>query len=153
MDFNSKMGFGEQDYQLLKETTSGITGKVNKIADDVAAKLPEVNFGPVSFTIEKNVPFYGYVAGLIRESSIEDILGGGTNLSLNTVSIQNPIDYGNYPNYYPELAPILWDGTKGSLVTHSLGYNVEFTLQDDTQPGILTMGSTNMYTIKTNLKG
>lgn len=149
MNFNSKMGFGEQDYQLLKEATSGITGKLDKIVDDVAAKLPEVNFGPGSFTIEKNVPFYGFVAGHMAGVSVENILGGDTNVSCNPVTIQNPIAYGSYP----ELAPVIWDGTKGTLTSQSLGYCVAFTLSDDTKPGTLNIGSTtNICTIKTYLK-
>ena len=147
MDFNSKMGYSEQDYQLLKETTSGITGKVN----DVAAKLPEVDFGPGSFTIEKNVPFYGFVAGNFYNISPENILGGNTNITTEYVSIQNPIGIRDYP----ELAPIVWDGTKGTIVLQSLGACVEFTLEDDTKPGIFTIDSKviYVYTIKTNLKG
>lgn len=152
MDFNSKMGYSEQDYQLLKETTSGITGKLDKIVDDVAAKLPEVDFGPGSFTIEKNVPFYGFVAGKVTPSSIEEILGGGTNLGCNYESMQGGISYGQYPY----LCPIVWDGTNGSIVLYgSPSYDVVyFTLQDDTKPGALNLYSnTNVYTIKINLKG
>ena len=152
MDFNSKMGFSEQDYQLLKETTSGITGKVDKIVDDVAAKLPEVAFGPGSFTVEKNVPFYGFVAGMVRPSSIEDVLTGGTNLTVdNYQTMQGGIAYGNYPC----LSPIVWDGTKGSIVIYGLEqYDVLlFSLQDDTKPGALNLlSNTNIYTIKINLK-
>ena len=152
MDFNSKMGYSEQDYQLLKETTSGITGKVDKIVDDVAAKLPEVDFGPGSFAIKKNVPFYGFVAGMVRPSSIEDILTGGTNLSVdNYQTMQGGINYGQYPC----LSPVVWDGTKGSIVIYGLDtYDVIlFALQDDTKPGALNLlSNTNIYTIKINLK-
>lgn len=151
MNFNSKTGFSEQDYQLVKENMSEL-GALSSDIKALAEKSPKIDFGPGSFTIEKDVPFYGFVAGLIRETSIEDVLGGNTNVSCNSVNIQNPIGYGNYPDYYPELAPIIWDGTKGSYTSHSLGAVIYFTLSDDTKPGILTISSTNIYTIKTNLK-
>ena len=150
MNFNSKMGYSEQDYQLLKEATSGITGKVDKIVDDIAAKLPEIAFGPGSFTIEKNVPFYGFVAGNFYNITPENVIGGNTNIAVELVPIQNPIGIRDYH----ELAPIVWDGTKGTIVLQSLSSCFEFTLEDDTKPGILTIDSQSIhvYTIKINLK-
>ena len=150
MKFNSKTNFNEQDYQLIKETVNELSTLPNdvKILEEQA---PEINFGPGSITIEKNVPFYGFVAGQVRPSSIEEILGGGTNLSCDYQSMTGGIPYG----HYPYLSPIVWDGTKGSIVLYgSPSYDVVlFTLQDDTKPGALNLySSTNVYTIKINLK-
>lgn len=150
MKFNSKTNFNEQDYQLIKETVNELSTLPNdvKILEEQA---PEINFGPGSFTIKKNVPFYGFVAGRVMPSNIEEILGGGTNLSCNYESITGGISYGQYPY----LCPIIWDGTNGSIVLYgSPSYNVVyFTLQDDTKPGALNLYSnTNVYTIKINLK-
>lgn len=151
MNFNSKMGYSEQDYQLIKETVNELSTLPNdvKILEEQA---PEIGFGTGSFTVEKNVPFYGYVAGRIIPSSIEDILGGGTNLSCNYESMTGGIPYGQYPY----LCPIVWDGTHGSIVLYgSPSYGVVlFTLRDDTKPGALNLYSNiNVYTIKINLKG
>ena len=151
MKFNSKTNFNEQDYQLIKETVNELSTLPNdvKILEEQA---PEINFGPGTFTIEKNVPFYGFVAGRVTPSSIEEILGGGTNLGCNYENMTGGIPYGQYPY----LCPIVWDGTNGSIVLYgSPSYDVVyFALQDDTKPGALNLYSnTNVYTIKINLKG
>lgn len=150
MNFNSKTGFSEQDYQLVKENVSEL-GALSSDIKSLKEKSPKIDFGPGSFTIEKNVPFYGFVAGRITGISIEDVLGGGTNLSCAYQGMTGGIPYGQYPY----LSPVIWDGTKGSLVLYgSISYDVVlFTLQDDTKPGTLNIGSkTNVYTIKINLK-
>lgn len=147
MNFNSKTGFGEQDYQLVKENLRELSALSSDIKS-LAEKSPKIDFGPGSFTIEKNVPFYGFAAGQIL-NSIEDVLNGGTNLTYMPEAIQNPILY----HAYSELAPVVWDGDTGSLVMQSLGCVVLFTLTDDTKPGALDLySSTNIYTIKINLK-
>ena len=150
MKFNSKTNFNEQDYQLIKETVNELSTLPNDVKI-LEKQAPEIAFGPGSFTIEKNVPFYGFVAGMVNPSSIEDILGGGTNLSCDYQSMQGGIAYGSYPC----LSPIVWDGTKGSIVLYGgVSYDVVlFTLQDDTKPGALNLlSNTNVYTIKINLK-
>ena len=150
MNFNSKTSFSEQDYQLVKENMSEL-GALSSDIKSLEKKTPEIGFGPGSFTIEKNVPFYGFVAGIIRPSSIEDILSGGTNVACDYDSITGGISY----DVYPYLSPIIWDGTNGSIVIYgSQAYDVVyFTLRDDTKPGALNLYSnTNVYTIKTYLK-
>lgn len=150
MNFNSKTGFSEQDYQLVKENVSEL-GALSSAINSLEKKAPEIGFGTGSFTIEKDVPFYGFVAGEVIPSSIEEILGGGTNLSCNHESKQDGINYGQYPC----LSPVVWDGTNGSIVLYgSRSYDVVyFTLSDDTKPGALNLYSnTNVYTIKINLK-
>lgn len=150
MNFNSKTGFSEQDYQLVKENVHEL-GALSGDIKSLTEKSPKIDFGPGSFTVEKNVPFYGFVAGRTTGISIEDVLGGGTNLSCNYQGMTGGIPYGEYPY----LCPVVWDGTKGSIVLYgSQSYDVVFfTLQDDTKPGALNIHSTtNIYTIKTNLK-
>ena len=151
MKFNSKTNFNEQDYQLIKETVNELSTLPNDVKI-LEKQAPEIAFGPGSFTIEKNVPFYGFVAGIVNPTSIEEILTGGTNLSCEYQSVQGGIPYGTYPY----LSPVVWDGTKGSLALYgSTSYKVVlFTLQNDTKPGALNLlSNTNVYTIKINLKG
>lgn len=150
MNFNSKMGFSEQDYQLVKENLREVSALSSDI-NSLKKKAPEISFGTGSFIVEKDVPFYGFVAGKVMPTSIEEILGGGTNVSCNYESAQGGISYGQYPC----LSPIVWDGTNGSIVLYgSKSYDVVyFALQDDTKPGALNLWSNiNVYTIKINLK-